>query len=88
MGLGGSPPKGWAVLMIPLLPDKIHFIRMSGNQMFVRTDPMPTPERGHALLELEKMLRKAGFAEAEVFLEPRGDINALRLRLRGVKTDA
>jgi len=73
--------------MIPLMPDGIYFVKTVGDQVFVKTDPMPTAERGHLLLDLEKMLRKAGWLKAEVFLEPKGDINALRNRLRGVKTN-
>jgi hypothetical protein len=45
---------------------------------------MPVGQRGHALLEAEKRLRKLS-PKYEVFLKPRGDINKLRTQLRGVK---
>ncbi len=41
-------------------------------------------ERGSALLEVERLLRTM-WPWIEVFLEPTGDMNALRVRLRGVK---
>jgi hypothetical protein len=48
-------------------------------------DGLPTPERGRRLMALERVLRQDWDARAEVFLEPRGDMNQLRVRLRGVQ---
>jgi hypothetical protein len=87
MGLGGSPPKGWAVLKYKF--KGVDVVRRTGNHWYVELQGIyRTGERGHKLLQLEKKLRRMGWTDAEVFLEPKGDINALRLRLRGVKTDA
>jgi hypothetical protein len=81
-----------------LVPEGIKVLRQIDNHWYVEVDTkvcddvscwvMTTAERGHVLLEFEKRLRQNGYLDAEVFLEPKGDINALRLRLRGVKTDA
>ena len=48
---------------------------------------MPTGKRGKLLLDTEKQLRKALNQRLEVLLEPRGDLNKLRLQLRGVELD-
>ena len=70
----------------PLLPAGLDLIRFQGHRITVRmASPMPTAERGHLLLELEKQLRADWNPLAEVFLEPKGDVNKLRQRLRGVK---
>lgn len=84
--------------MTELVPREIKVLRQTLNHWYVEVDTkicddascwvMTTGERGHVLLEFEKRLRENGYPDAEVFLEPKGDINALRLRLRGVKTDA
>lgn len=46
---------------------------------------LPTPERGRRLLNLERLLREEWNQQAEVFLEPKGDLNKLRVKLRGVQ---
>ena len=46
---------------------------------------LPTPERGRRLLALEKALRAGWHPDAEVFLEAKGDLNKLRVMLRGVQ---
>ena len=46
--------------------------------------PMSIADKGHSLLALEKKLRMYD-PHIEVFLEPTGDMNKLRLKLRGVK---
>mgnify|MGYP001603188468 FL=1 len=47
---------------------------------------LPTPERGRRLLALERELRIEWHPKTEVFLEATGDLNALRVKLRGVLT--
>ncbi len=46
---------------------------------------LSTPARGEMLLNAEIKLRAQVDPRIEVFLEPKGDINKLRLKLRGVK---
>ena len=46
---------------------------------------MPTAERGHMLLELEKRLHREIDPDVQVFLQPRGDMEKLRVKLRGAK---
>lgn len=68
------------------LPPEVELVHIKGHRVTVRmVAEMPTSERGHLLLELEKCLRREWRPDAEVFLEPRGDMNKLRQRLRGVK---
>ncbi len=68
------------------LPPSTEFVRLQGRRVTLRmTVPMPTPERGHMLLEFERRLRREVDAKMEVFLEPKGDVNTLRVKLRGVK---
>ena len=72
--------------ILPLLPPGTEFVRLQGRRVTLRmTAPMPTPERGHMLLEFERRLRREVDAKLEVFLEPKGDVNTLRVKLRGVK---
>ena len=68
------------------IPSEFEIVRQSGAHLILRSlKPMGIAERGHALLELEKTLRASLNEAIEVFLEPMGDTNALRIRLRGVK---
>lgn len=46
---------------------------------------LATAERGRRLLALEKELRQGWDPRAEVFLEGKGDLNKLRVMLRGVQ---
>ena len=72
--------------ILPLLPPNTEFVRLQGRRLTLRMlAPMPTPERGHLLLEFERRLRREVDPKLEVFLEPKGDVNTLRVRLRGVK---
>lgn len=70
----------------PLLPSGVEFVRLEGRYQVTlkMKEALSTPERGHLLLELEKRLRRDVDPQAEVFLEPKGDLNALRRKLRGV----
>lgn len=62
---------------------KIHSYHVT---VALRNNEMPTALRGQRLMGLEKELRKYVDRRIEVFLEPKGDANVLRTRLRGVKT--
>lgn len=72
--------------MAGLIPSGFEIVRRSGPHLILRTTKvMGIAERGHALMELEKTLRASFNDQLEVFLEPMGDTNALRVRLRGVR---
>lgn len=68
---------------------------LAGTSTLVRVDRyhitvalpegLATPERGRRLLSLERVLRQHWDARAEVFLEAKGDLNKLRVMLRGVQ---
>ena len=61
-------------------------VRLQGHHVIVALpDGLPTPERGHRLLSLEQKLRQEWNPRAEVFLEAKGDLNKLRVKLRGVQ---
>ena len=61
-------------------------MRVSGMRVTLRMKAdMATPERGAMLLNFEKWLRKNTGQPYEIFLEPRGDMNKLRIKLRGVE---
>ena len=47
-------------------------------------EKLSAADRGALLLDTEKQLRKQLNEKLEVFLEPKGDLNKLRLQLRGV----
>ncbi len=66
------------------MPKQFEAVKQVGKRVTVRQkETMSTSERGHILLEFERILRLYG--PYEIFLEPRGDVNKLRLKLRGVK---
>ena len=68
------------------LPVAVEFVSLQGVRLTLRVlVPLTTPQRGHLLLDLEKALREKVDKRLEVFLEPKGDANVLRIRLRGVK---
>ena len=46
---------------------------------------LSTAARGDLLLDLEIELKEKVDARTQVFLEPKGDMNKLRIKLRGVK---
>ena len=61
-------------------------VRVQGHHVIVvLPQGLPTPERGRRLLALERELRIEWHPKAEVFLEATGDLNQLRVRLRGVE---
>ena len=72
----------------PYLKDVLEPVRFEGlGRLVLRLrEPLPTVERGRLLLDLERRLRREVEPCIEVMLEPRGDVNKLRLKLRGVKT--
>ena len=64
----------------------LEIVSVDGSKIIIRLiQQMSVETKGHLLLEQEKRLRKYWNPQAEVFLEPKGDINELRKRLRGVK---
>jgi len=73
-------------LILAILGPELELLKVQGSHVTVKVlSPMITSDRGHLLLETEKHLRAEWNPKAEVFLEPMGDINKLRLKLRGVK---
>ena len=72
--------------MEALLAGTSNLVRVQGHQVIVALpDGLPTPERGYRLLSLERLLRQEWDQKAEVFLEAKGDLNRLRVKLRGVQ---
>lgn len=68
------------------LPTNLKLLTIRKYHVIVEyTESLSTPVRGHILLETEKILRQNVDQRIEIFLEPKADLNALRLRLRGVK---
>ena len=72
------------------IPGRFEFVSLNGHRLILRSatkhrEPLSTPERGHRLLMLEKDLKDNVDSRLEVFLQPMGDLNVLRTRLRGVK---
>jgi hypothetical protein len=67
--------------------DNIVFVRIRNYEVTVRLigASLSVAERGDLLLDLEMDLRKRVHPEMQVFLEPKGDLNKLRIKLRGVK---
>jgi len=53
----------------------------------VRGGPHSVADRGALLLALERRLRALVDPRIEVFLQPKGDANALRQKLRGVSVE-
>lgn len=68
-----------------LIDPRLEFVSIMGPNVTLRVlEPMGIAERGHLLLETEKLLRREVDDLLEVFLEPREDKNYMRL-LRGVE---
>lgn len=72
------------------LPDLLNgtsfFVSCNGNIVIVALPSgLSTAERGRRLLNLERRLRCDIDPRIEVFLRPTGDLNKLRIKLRGVK---
>ena len=71
-----------------LLDPRLTLLKIQGQQVILSVkEKMPSGNRGKLLLDTEKQLRKALGQPLEVLLEPRGDLNKLRLQLRGVALD-
>ena len=71
-----------------LLDPRLSLTKIQGQQVILSVgETMPSGKRGKLLLDTEKLLRKTLGQPLEVFLEPRGDLNKLRLELRGVTLD-
>ena len=71
-----------------LLDSRVELLFIRGHHVIVSIrEAIPTPKRGKLLLDTEKELRREIDERLEVFLEPKGDINKLRLELRGVGLD-
>ena len=67
------------------LPLQVEFISLRGKSLTLRLkERMPTAEYGHMLLELEKRLHREVSPDLQVFLQPKGDMEKLRTKLRGV----
>ncbi len=72
-----------------LIPKEFEWVRQQGLRITLRQRenyPLTSSVRGKKLLDFEKKMRGFG-SPYEVFLEPQGDINKLRLKLRGVKVE-
>ena len=68
-----------------LLDPRLRLLSLQTWQVTVEiVEPLATAERGHLLLETERLLRSQIDPQIEVFLQPKGDMNKLRERLRGV----
>lgn len=66
-------------------PESVEFVALRGTRLVLRMKAtLPTVERGHMLLDLEKRLHREVDPAMEVLLEPTGDRNRLRAKLRGV----
>ena len=71
-----------------LLDSRLSLTRIQGQQVILTVgEKMTSGSRGKLLLDTEKQLRKALGQPLEVLLEPRGDLNKLRQKLRGVQLD-
>ena len=69
-----------------LLAGTSSLVRIQRHQVIVALpEGLSTPERGSRLLNLERTLRQHWHPQAEVFLEAKGDLNRLRVKLRGVQ---
>lgn len=75
--------------VLQLLEPTCDLVKIAGYHLTVklRDADLTTAERGHRLMSLEKLLRKECDPRIQVFLEPKGDLNVLRQRLRGVRLD-
>jgi hypothetical protein len=67
--------------------DNIVIVRVHNHDVIVRLigPTLSVADRGDLLLDLEMDLRKRVHPNMQVFLEPKGDLNKLRIKLRGVK---
>ena len=71
-----------------LLDPRLTLTRIQGQQVILEVgEKMSSGSRGKLLLDTEKQLRKTLGQPLEVLLEPRGDLNKLRQKLRGVQLD-
>ena len=68
-----------------LLDPRLVLERVSGRHVILSMkEKLSTADRGKLLLDTEKHLRNMIDQRLEVFLDPQGDLNKLRQRLRGV----
>jgi hypothetical protein len=68
-----------------ILDSRLELEKIQGKHVIVTVkEKLSAADRGALLLDTERRLRKQLDAKFEVFLEPRGDLNKLRLQLRGV----
>ena len=68
-----------------ILDSRLGLEKIQGKHVIVTVkEKLSTADRGALLLDTEKRLRKQLDLKLEVFLEPKGDLNKLRLQLRGV----
>ena len=68
------------------LPVQVRLLSVRGPHVTLEMVAQLTiSQKGTLLLEVERRLRRCWNPLAEVFLQPKGDINKLRKRLRGVK---
>ena len=67
--------------------DNIVLVRVTNYQVIIRLigPKLSTAARGDLLLDLELDLQNKIDSRLQVFLEPSGDMNKLRIKLRGVK---
>lgn len=68
-----------------ILDSRLALEKIQGKHVIVTVkEKLSAADRGALLLDAEKQLRKRLDTKLEVFLEPKGDLNKLRLQLRGV----
>ena len=68
------------------LPGDFAWVALRGRHIYLKSiRKMTIQTRGHALMLIENYVRSMFKHPYEVFLEPVGDMNKLRQRLRGVK---
>ena len=68
-----------------ILDPRLELLWVQKTHVYLKVkERMSTGERGHLLLEAQKTLRRATGQPLEVFLQPTGDLNKIRQRLRGV----
>lgn len=68
------------------IPTGFSLVSRKGFHVTLRQDvSMSIPQRGTVLMDFEKRLRAESGMMYEIFLESKGDLNALRVKLRGVK---
>ena len=75
-----------AFIMSVVSPGDFEWVGLRGRHIYLKSiRKMTIEQRGHDLMVIENEVRAMFPHPYEVFLEPVGDMNKLRQRLRGVK---